>query len=88
LASDSVGFEAEIRRQASEGAEVEKLEPVKDLLVIKKLANMFKLDPDVIYLKSADWCFAWLIADKLEREYQERFNEEYKRIKDNLTPNK
>ncbi len=49
---------------------------------------MFKLDPDVIYLKSADWCFKWLIADKLEREYQERFNEEYKRIKENLTPNK
>ncbi len=78
-----MGFEAEIRRQASENSEIEKLNPVKDLLVIKKLAKMFNLDPDIIYLKSADWCFAWLITDKLEREYQERFNEEYKRIKDN-----
>jgi hypothetical protein len=45
---------------------------------------MFNLDPDVIYLKSADWCFAWLVTDKLEREYQERFNEEYKRLKENI----
>jgi hypothetical protein len=88
LGTDSLSFESEIRRQASEGAEVEKLEPVKDLLVIKKLAKMFNLDPDIIYQKSADWCFAWLITDKLEREYQERFNEEYKRLKDNLTPTK
>ena len=79
-----MGFEGEIRRQASEGAEVEKLDPVKDLLVIKRLAKMFNLDPDVIYLKSADWCFAWLVTDMLEREYQERFNEEYKRLKENI----
>lgn len=79
-----MGFEADIRRQASEAAEVEKLDPVKDLLVIKRLAKMFNLDPDVIYLKSADWCFAWLVTDKLEREYQERFNEEYKRLKENI----
>lgn len=45
---------------------------------------MFNLDPDIIYQKSADWCFAWLITDKLEGEYQERFSEEYKRIKDNM----
>jgi hypothetical protein len=84
LSSDSVGFEAELRKQASEGAEVEKLDPVKDLLVIKKLAKMFNLDPDIIYTKSADWCFAWLITDKLEGEYQERVNEEYKRLKENM----
>jgi hypothetical protein len=88
LSSDSVGFESELRKQASEGAEVEKLDPVKDLLVIKKLAKMFNLDPDIIYTKSADWCFAWLITDKLEGEYQERVNEEYKRLKENLTPNR
>lgn len=79
-----MGLEADIRRQASEGAEIEKLNPVKDLLVIKKLAKMFNLDPDIIYQKSADWCFAWLITDKLEGEYQERFSDEYKRIKDNM----
>ncbi len=79
-----MGFEAEIRRQASENSEVEKLDPVKDLLVIKKLAKMFNLDPDIIYQKSADWCFAWLVTDKLEREYQERFNEEYKRLNENI----
>ncbi len=88
MAADSISFESECRRQASEGADVDKLEPVKDLLVIKKLAKMFNLDPDIIYQKSADWCFAWLITDKLESEYQERFNDEYKKLKDNLTQTK
>jgi len=43
--------------------------------MIKKVANMFNLDPDDVYNKSGDWLLVWLYADKQEREYQDRYQE-------------
>lgn len=41
---------------------------------------MFNLDPDKVYNKSADWVLLWLYADKMEREYQERYAEIQKQL--------
>ena len=61
------------RNRTAEMAEVSKLTPLNDALMIKKLANTFSLDPDVVYNKPADWVKVWLYADKMEREYQDRY---------------
>ena len=56
-------------------AEVGLLSPLNDTLMIKRVANMFNLDPDDVYNKSGDWLLVWLYSDKQEREYQDRYQE-------------
>lgn len=68
------------RAEIAELAKANLLNPLNDALRIKQVAQMFNLDPDKVYNKSADWVLLWLYADKMEREYQERYAEIQKQL--------
>ena len=68
------------REEIAKLAQVEKLNAIQDASMIGKVARIFNLDPDEVYEKSADWVFMWLYVNKMESEYQERYQKIYQDI--------